>query len=277
MSALRRLKNGFPIRISRQPQAQRTASVDLREIAPSLGRNPSAQELLDEARAVVIRAMRDEFLREGLVLVDLPADWTRRTLLESHLADDHEYQAFVDRSLHALALDADPQPVAHVAQELRARESADRAGLTLEAAGAVAALLVSEAVRQAAPAGDGPHDRDRYLERLEAVAQGQLRRMVTVPQELRVAQQRLAALEEDVHEALGTDAPSASSAEENGAAAPTLGERAAALRDYLNSDSGRRTVGMMARGAAAAAANPVVRRAGRRIMGSRRRGTDQQH
>lgn len=299
-----------PSRLSRLPlppsarralAARRSEQADLRRVAPRIGRAPEPQDLLDHARGVIVEAMRDEFFREGLVLVDLPEDWTRRTLLEATIPEDAEYQAFIYRSLYALDLDADPQPLAHIEQLLGSPASADRVGLTLEAAGALARLLVHEAAERSA----GTIQEERELQTLRSCAEGQLRRMVTVPQELRVAQQRLVAVESKAEQtragiagahrspaAEGTSrapldsdtaaggagaprdedgSPGAADASDDAdpadaAARPTLGERAGAVREFLESDTGRWTVDMVAKGAVAAASVPAVRQAGQRFM-----------
>ena len=318
MSRLRTIRDRLPLpmlrggAISRRPQRE----PDLRSIAPELGRSPSGQDLLDHARGLVITAMRDEFFREGLQLVDLPEDWTRSTLLHAHLDEDLDYRAFMDRSLHALDLEADPEPIAHLRQQLDSPAAADRVGLTVETAGAIAVALVHAAARleqrEAGGTGTGQVSPTRlrtHVETLRAAAEGQLRRMVTVPQELRVAQHRLSmveAHEEEMREeglfrdadqepsgqttgsssgasgtagASGTTGSarsagptgSARSGSSTGSSAAeeklrTLGERATAIKDFLDSDTGRWTVDLLSKGAAAAAANPALREAGLRAL-----------
>lgn len=290
----------LPLPARRALPSRRAEQPDLRGVAPRIGRSPQPQDLLDHARGVIIEAMRDEFFREGLMLVDLPEEWTRRTLLEATIPEDPEYRAFIYRSLFALDLEAEPQPLAHVEQLLGSAASADRVGLTLEAAGVLTRLLVHEAARRT---GGDEVAEQRELETLRSCAEGQLRRMVTVPQELRVAQQRLAAVESKAEQmravggqdhrspapgpmplhdggspgtgtAASDDAdptqPAASTTEDREndeeSVRPTLGERATAVRDFLESDTGRWTVDMVAKGAVAAASVPAVRQAGRRVM-----------
>lgn len=290
---LPRLPLPLPARFTGRTAGRRTAEhPDLRPVAPQLGRTPQPQDLLDHARGLVVEAMRDEFFREGLMLVDLPEDWTRRTLLEAGIPEDAEYTAFVHRSLYAMDLQAPAQPLAHVRQLLSSPAAQDRVGLTLEAAGALVRLLVHEAVKRR---GGGETQEAREIETLRSCAQGQLRRMVTVPQELRVAQQRLAAVEAMAERTRGTAAGTAAhpapedggdhsarseegptSPSGGGATAssetagssdrPTLSQRAGAVRDFLDSDTGRWTVDLLTRGAAAAASVPAVREAGARVV-----------
>lgn len=184
-------------RPARAPHHPGHPTSDLSHLIPELGSRATAERILTYARGLIIGAIRDEFVREGLDYIDLPESWTRHDLRESNLAQNPDYLRFCEITLDSLNLRRDQVPAeSDLAFELEDAASADLFGPTLEAAGSTTVFLVARAqVLQQRDAAHARADLNAALDALHRDADTQLKKMVTVPQELRQAVQRRLAME----------------------------------------------------------------------------------
>ena len=225
LAALRGRFAHVPAAVLRRSEsgAARAAVIgDVRAVFPDVPRDAGPERLIRHARRLVLAAARDEFVREGVELVDLPEGWGRAELRRADIAGDAAFRGFVEEVIGAL--DIAPSPFEKDdALELRdGPYSADHYGLSLEAGADLASYLLSRAWmlmalelveeleaetaegapgRRALPVDTTPAPRDEqeFFEAQAAVIREEVRarlvRLVRVPLELRAALERHARLE----------------------------------------------------------------------------------
>ena len=232
-----------------------------RAVVPELPRDADAGHLERAARRLVRRAAQDEFAREGITRIPVPAATGRAELRRADLASDAAFHAVVEDVLSAVEIVPSPLESDDAVALRDARASSDAYGLSPEVASDLASYLLGRAFLLR----DEERDLDAYLDRHERQIREDMRsalvRLVRVPLELRSARERhnriasgLAPEPAGTAHGAGTGAGTAggagSGASGAGAAArEALSQRARSAMDHARAEAGRAALGALRSGA----------------------------
>lgn len=253
---LRERLAALPTTVRRRAEAtgHRAALVaDARAVAPEVPRSAEPAHLERAARRLLRRAAQDEFAREGVARLPLPAEDAGRTdLRRADLPGEASFHAFVEDVLSAVDIAPSPLERDDAVALREARGSADAYGLSPEVASDLASYLLcrAHALQKIEDAtGGGPvrgTGLEEYLAAQSVQAREEIRdalvRQVRVPLELRAARERHARL------GGGEQAP-AEPLPPRGEERRDLGRRARSAVEFAQSEAGRAAFGALRSGA----------------------------